>query len=500
MKNKLTINTFSSLAYQISTVICGFIIPKMILATYGSEVNGLVNSITQFLQIVGFLDFGVGAVIQSALYKPLVEKNKNDLSKIIKSGSNYFKNIAMILLLYVCILIFLLPRMINSSFDTAYIVTLIVVIAVSSFAQFYFGVVNGILITADQKGYLKYNVQTITLIVNTLVCVLLLKLGATIQMVKLSTSLIYLLRPIYLCFYVKENYDIDRKIILDEEPIKQKKNGFAQHLAAFITGSTDTIVLTLFSGLTDVSVYSVYFLVINGLKQLIESLTSGIQVLLGKLWAENNIIEIKKYFFGVEWLTHFIVTIVFGATLILIIPFVLVYTQGINDVNYYVPAFSVSITFAYWIYCLRIPYNMMILVSGHYRETQKCFITSAIINIVSSVILVKIRGLVGVALGTMVAMIYQIVWLLKYNMKNIVLFGKSRVIRQLLNDVIISGISIIICLNFDRNCGAFIDWVKLAVKVVLTWIIISIIVNFVFFKKYIIKLYNRTIRERHNFE
>ena len=215
MKNKLTINTFSSLAYQISTVICGFIIPKMILATYGSEVNGLVNSITQFLQIVGFLDFGVGAVIQSALYKPLVEKNKNDLSKIIKSGSNYFKNIAMILLLYVCILIFLLPRMINSSFDTAYIVTLIVVIAVSSFAQFYFGVVNGILITADQKGYLKYNVQTITLIVNTLVCVLLLKLGATIQMVKLSTSLIYLLRPIYLCFYVKENYDIDRKIILD---------------------------------------------------------------------------------------------------------------------------------------------------------------------------------------------------------------------------------------------------------------------------------------------
>ena len=261
-------------------------------------------------------------------------------------------------------------------------------------------------------------------------------------------------------------------------------------MAAFIT----------FSGLTDVSVYSVYFLVINGLKQLIESLTSGIQVLLGKLWAENNIIEIKKYFFGVEWLTHFIVTIVFGATLILIIPFVLVYTQGINDVNYYVPAFSVSITFAYWIYCLRIPYNMMILVSGHYRETQKCFITSAIINIVSSVILVKIRGLVGVALGTMVAMIYQIVWLLKYNMKNIVLFGKSRVIRQLLNDVIISGISIIICLNFDRNCGAFSDWVKLAVKVVLTWIIISIIVNFVFFKKYIIKLYNKTIRERHNFE
>ena len=66
--------------------------------------------------------------------------------------------------------------------------------------------------------------------------------------------------------------------------------------------------------------------------------------------------------------------------------------------------------------------------------------------------------------------------------------------------LIISGISIIICLNFDRNCGAFSDWVKLAVKVVLTWIIISIIVNFVFFKKYIIKLYNKTIRERHNFE
>ena len=102
VKNKNLIkNTIFSLILQIVTILCGLIVPRMILKAYGSEVNGLVNSITQFLSIISFLELGVGAVVQSSLYKPLAEGNNEMISKIISSAQKFFGLIAKILLCYV---------------------------------------------------------------------------------------------------------------------------------------------------------------------------------------------------------------------------------------------------------------------------------------------------------------------------------------------------------------------------------------------------------------
>lgn len=90
-KKKLLLNTVSGISLQITTVICGFILPRYTLAYFGSSVNGLVNSITKFLSLITLLDMGVGAVIQSALYKPLAKKDNEQISKIIKSAKKFFQ-------------------------------------------------------------------------------------------------------------------------------------------------------------------------------------------------------------------------------------------------------------------------------------------------------------------------------------------------------------------------------------------------------------------------
>ena len=93
--------------------------------------------------------------------------------------------------------------------------------------------------------------------------------------------------------YVKQKYQIDWKIKYTEEPIKQKWNGVAQHVAAFILDGTDTLVLSIFSTLSNVSVYSVYLMIINGVKGIFLSMTSGIRALLGEFWAKQEIGTIK---------------------------------------------------------------------------------------------------------------------------------------------------------------------------------------------------------------
>lgn len=484
-KKLLALNTSSSLIFQVTTIICGFILPRLILESYGSEVNGLVNSIMQFLAIISFLELGVGAVIQSSLYKPLADKDHDQISRVVASGQKFFSRLAMILLFYVLILICVYPLIVKANFGFLYTATMILVISISSFAQYYFGVVNSLLITANQRGYFSYNIQTITLILNTIACFILIKLGASIHIVKLTTSLIYLARPLILSFYVKKNYKINWDIKYDKEPIKQKWNGIAQHVSAVVLDGTDNIVLTIFMGLEIVSVYSVYNMVVMGVKKLLMSMTNGIQSLMGELLAKREFDKLRLFFGWVEWSIHTGTTFIFGVTSILIIPFVQIYTSGINDTNYVQPLFSVLIVVANAGHCLRLPYNILILAGGHYKQTQKNYIIAAMINIVISILFVNIFGLPGVAMGTLLAMFYQTIWMAIYDSKNLIHWPIKYFIKQLLVDFITILFFAIIARLLSIAEITWVSWLIYSIKVSIISLFFVGIVNTIFYKRYI---------------
>lgn len=481
-EKRLFYNTISSLVFQVTTIICGFILPRLILNAFGSEVNGLVNSITQFLGVISFLELGVGAVVQSALYKPLAEKNQEDVSKIISSANKFFTRLGQILLIYVIALVIFYPQFAGKNFGFIYTASLIVTISISSFAQYFFGIVNRLLLTADQRGYIQYNAQTLAVVCNTAACFILIRVGCSIQIVKLTTSLIYLLQPFLIYLYVRHHYSIDSKIKYIKEPIPQKWNGIAQHVAAVILDGTDTIVLTLFATLSDVSIYSVYFLVVKGVKQLFMSMTNGITSLIGELWAKQEIKELNKTFSWTEWVIHTGTTFVFGLTAILIVPFVRVYTLGIHDANYIQPLFAALIVAANAGHCLRLPYNIIILAAGHYKQTQNNYIIAAILNIVVSVVTVKAWGLIGVAIGTLVAMGYQTVWMAVYDSRNLIKWP----LRNFAKQIFVDGLTVIIGFFATRMIvmpeATYIEWVFLAVKTAIIWIVIVGVLNMVFYR------------------
>lgn len=482
-KKLLAKNTVASLLSQITALVCGFILPRLFLEYFGSEVNGLVNSITQFLGVISFLELGVGAVVQSSLYKPLAEGDKQQVSRVMVSADRFFRRLAQILLGYVLLLVTVYPLIANQSFGYLYTATLIAAISISSFSQYYFGIVNSLLLNADQRGYIQYNAQTITVVLNTVVCVFMIKLGGSVQLVKLTTSLIYLARPLALRIYVNRRYQIDWKIQYDGEPIQQKWNGVAQHIAAVVLDGTDTIVLTLLSTLSNVSIYSVYFMVIKGVKTLFLSMTNGIQSLLGELWARQELEELRKTFGWTEWCIHTGTTFVFSCTAALIVPFVRVYTAGINDANYIQPAFAILLTLANAMHCLRLPYNIMVLAAGHYKQTQKNYIVAATINIVLSVLTVKAWGLIGVAIGTFAAMAYQTVWLAIYDSKHFVSWPMKSAIKQFAVDGITAVFIVVISGILTMHSVTYLSWIMLAIVTALLAVIITAFLNFIVYKE-----------------
>ena len=274
----------------------------------------------------------------------------------------------------------------------------------------------------------------------------------------------------------------------EAEPIQQKWNGVAQHVSAVVLDGTDNIVLTVFSTLSNVSIYSVYHLVIYGVKNLFLSLTNGIHSLIGELWAKQEIDTLKNTFGRFEWILHTGTVFVFGCTGMLVIPFITVYTNGVTDVNYIQPLFAILITIAHAGHCLRLPYSVMILAAGHYKQTQSNYIVAAIINIVLPVFLVIAFGLAGVAIGTLVAMLFQTIWMARYVSKNLIKWPFRKFLKQLAVDVLSISVAVLASSWIAMETVNYLSWTVMAVKFAFIWLAVMIPINLVFYRQYVVKL------------
>ena len=492
-EQRLKLNSFSSLFLQLTTVVCGFILPKMILGHYGSEINGLNHSISQFLSIITFLELGVGTVVQSALYKPLAQNDKYSIDCILTSATKFFRVLGYIFFAYVIILTFIYPVFTNTSFSSGYLSLLVVIFSISSFSQYYFGIVDRLLLLADQRGYIFYLLQAATIIANTLMSALLINMNVEFHILKIATLALFFIWPIVNKIYVKKRYNPNRKIKYQDEPIKQKWNGIAQHIAAVVLDGTDVIVLTVICGMAEVSVYSIYNMVVMGIRQLVYSTTNGLSAYWGSLIANEEWEKLYDDFDFKEWLMHSVSTLLFGCTCILIVPFVRVYTLGVTDANYIQPLFAVILTLAQAFRCIRLPYNVLILSGNHYKQTQNSYIVAAMINIVTSVLLVFKFGLIGVAIGTAIAMLYQTLWMVRYDYTVFLKKRWKQFIKQCIVDagiaLIATGASVFIPLAKDT----FSSWIILAIEVSAIWFLVSILLNVVLYKENMKRIVNPVI-------
>ena len=142
-------------------------------------------------------------------------------------------------------------------------------------------------------------------------------------------------------------------------------------------------------------------------------------------------------------------------------------------------------------HCLRLPYNIMILAGGHYKQTQKCYITAAIVNILISIVTVKICGLIGVAIGTLVAMLYQTIWMAIYDSKNLICWPIECFIKQVAVDAIMIVCSVVFASFVKIKINAWFEWVVYAIIIIAIEVPIVIVINTIFYNKYIKYLMNK---------
>lgn len=486
MRGKKAVKNISfSIIQQLTAILCGFIVPKLIISNYGSSVNGLISSITQFLAYISFLEAGVGPVVKSILYKPIAKKNNEEIQNILKASEIFFRKISYIFLAYIIVLCFIFPNFIVKDYGNLYTISLIIIISISTFAEYFFGMTYRLFLQSNQEAYVVSTIQIGTTLVNTVLVIILIKLGCNIQVVKLFSSLIFILRPILQNIYVKKKYNIDLSNADKNYKLKNQWDGLAQHIAAVIHSNTDVVVLTLFSTLNNVSIYSVYYMVVKGIRNMMDSLANGIDASFGDMMAKDELETLNKSFRIYEVIYQFISCIIFTCSLILIVPFVKVYTTGITDTNYIQPLFGHILILSEFVYAIRIPYNMLIKTAGHFKQTMVGAWVEAISNIVISVALVIKYGLVGVAIGTLIAMLYRTIEFMIYVSKNILKRSYTILIKD----------SIIMCLQMillylvishffvNLNVDNYYQWIIYAIITTIVVTCFVLLTSFVAYRK-----------------
>lgn len=459
------LNVLSSLLLQVITAVSGLVLPRILIPQYGSALNGLVASITQFLSYITLLEGGVEGVFRATLYKPLYDKDFKKVSGIVNYSKLFYRRVAAIYICYIAVLCVFYP-FINDEFDRAYVISLILILCVSNLLQYLVSLPYITLINADQKARINSLLSSALLVINIIVIYFLASVNADFRIIKLSTCIIYLASPVFYYLYVKTHYTLSKDVIADGSVVKQKWNGLIHHFAYFIHNNTDVVVLTFFMDIRYVSVYSVYLAIVTGIQKVISSIVAGTAGSLGNVIASGDKEKLANSVNMLEFAEFLIASSLYTITALMLMPFIRIYTANMKDINYIEPIFGYILIIAEAIYSFRCVYSSVSMGANHYKGTQPGALLECITNLVISVILVFQFGLIGVAIGTAVSMTARYLFEIWYLSHNILYRSPWKSLKILLVSCVMSSLSIIVCrLILTFSITDFIEWTILAIKV-----------------------------------
>lgn len=494
MRTKRAIfNILSSGLYQIISIICGLIVPRLILKHYGSTYNGVYASLTQLLGMISILMIGLAGATRVELYKSLANNDILATSRIMKATKIFMHKVGIALLIYTGVLLFVYPLVSHNELSFVENDILILIVCMSVFGEYYFAVPNKTLLTADQTGYICQNVYSVARVTETLLTVLFVSVGCSIFIVKGASSLVFLLAPIALNLYVRKRYRLRSDCLPDNSGINKRNAVMFHSIANIIHNNSDVVILTLFADARILSVYSVYYLILGKMKSIMQIFTTGLEAAFGNMWVKRELDILRSRFLMCEHGLYCFVGVVFSCVGVLILPFISLYTEGVSDVNYHIVSFAILATITEAVYCIREPYVILVQAAGKYEETKSGAAIEAGINLVISLVLVKPLGINGVIIGTLVANVFRTIQYMVFASKHILGISVRRNIAKTVWLIITAVLVVAFYFTLGNKIiisKGWTSWIVQSASVFIAASMIVLVMSMLFYRSYIKQLFS----------
>ena len=500
-------NSLTSLISNITAIFVGFVAQAVFVRILNAEYLGLNGLFTNILTMLSFFELGIGNAIVFCMYKPLAEKNNDQIKALMQFYKNSYRIIAIVIFLVGMALMPFIEHLVSDitvDVNLKLIYFLFLVSTVVSYLMAY--KLN--MLYADQRNY----------IINIIHCAYLVLLNISQLLLLYFTKNYYLYLGIKIICQILENVVITIIVnklypFLKDKNVKNldseiKRNIFNKFKALIfhkvgyiIVNGTDNIIISKFLGVIYVGLYSNYYLIVNAVytmfNQVITSLTSSV----GSLLINEKTEKIYDTFKKIRFINFCISCFSATAILIMMQPFICVWVG-----EEYLLSFGVlsAITFNFFQKMQRSCYMTFKDSAGIWEEDRIIPLVESIFNIVFSIICLKIFGLAGVFIGTIISgltlwcysyprFVYKKLFKRNYyaytkeTVGYIILFIAIAAITYFLSNlIVVDNIFIKLMLNVI---------LCLAVPNLLLYIFFRKTDNFIYFKSLLFKILNRVLKK-----
>lgn len=403
LKNS-TLNLATGLMGRALTIVLNFAVRTVFIHCLNEaylSVNGLYSNI---LTVLSLAELGFGSAVVYHMYEPMATHNYQKVAGLLL----YFKKIyfvvgVVIVALGLCVIPFM-DVIIKDKPDVPLLTLYYVVFLLNSGLSYCFAAYKGTLFSADQRDYVKTNVQNVASIIQAVLQVLLLLL--------FRAYLVYLLVQLAGTVFVNAcvAYLAGKKYPeVSKYKNEQLKDGEKQQLlkntgALFLTkvghvalNGTDNIIISAVVGVLWVGRLSNYTLICDSVTSVLCQITAAITGSLGNFFATEDKHAGYALFKKVEFLNFWLYGFSFIALVTLLDPFVQIWAGG-----RFVLGLPISIAIAINFFVAGYMNTLWVFRStiGLFKQGKFRPILVAILNIVLSIFLGKLWGVFGVLFAT----------------------------------------------------------------------------------------------------
>lgn len=449
---KIRRNVSSGIVYQLVLIAMSFLLPRLYLENFGSEVNGVLSTIKQIFTYMTLFEAGVGLAATQAIYKPIAEGNREGVNAVLSAAKRCYLRTGVVysaaVLLLACVYSFAVP----TGIDRWVLFLLIILNAIPTLFSYFLQAKYRVLMEADGRRYVINNAETVLQLASNAGKILVLLLTDSLILIQLVYCLLAVAQLTYLYIYARRNYKwLDLSAEPDFSAISQRKSVLVHQISAMVFNNTDIILLSLLCDFKVVSVYTIYNIFFSQVGQFIQNIISGFSFALGQMFNSDR----KRFdvcYTAYETLFVMCTYFVYTLMAVFLLPLIQIYTKGITDADYTNPTLIFLFVLMNLIANGKLPSNHVLEYAGRFSDTKHHAVIEMTVNLTVTVIAVIRWGICGALVGTVAALLVRGAMTVYFANKKVL--GRS--IFETLKIILVNGgvfAAVMLILGVDSFCG-----------------------------------------------
>lgn len=403
LKNS-ALNFASGFLGRVLTILLNFVVRTIFIYCLNEaylSVNGLYSNI---LTVLSLAELGFGSAMVYRMYAPVAVKDYQKTAALLQFYKKIYIIIGVVIfLLGLCVIPFM-DYIIKDKPDISGLTLYYILFLVNTSISYWFSSYKASVLYADQKEYIKTNVQNTMAILQSGLQIVLLLLFRKY----LLYLLIQLVGNIFLNLYVAHLVDkrypeiqtYQGASLSAKERVQIRKDTEALVLSRFghvALNGTDNIIISAVVGVLWVGRLSNYTLICDSVTSVLCQITAAITGSLGNFFATEDKHAGYALFKKVEFLNFWLYGFSFIALVTLLDPFVQIWAGG-----RFVLGLPISIAIAINFFVAGYMNTLWVFRStlGLFKQGKFRPILVAILNIVLSIVLGRLWGVFGVLFAT----------------------------------------------------------------------------------------------------